>query len=50
MPSEIIGLPWCCNAVPNGRGWVEEIVTLCQHALIGYARAVGERYIVLSQS
>lgn len=33
----------------TGAEWVEEIVVLCQHVLAGYARKVGERYIVLSK-
>ena len=31
-----------------GVEWVEEMVTLCQQVLAGYARKVGEKYIVLS--
>lgn len=31
-----------------GVEWVEEMVTLCQQVLAGYARKVGENYIVLS--
>jgi len=31
-----------------GVEWVEEMVTLCQQVLEGYARKVGENYIVLS--
>ena len=32
-----------------GVEWVEEIVTLCQQVLEGYAQKVGERYMVLSK-
>jgi hypothetical protein len=31
-----------------GAEWVEEIVALCQQVLEGYARRVGESYIVLA--
>ncbi|MFJ2462981.1 LysR family transcriptional regulator [Pseudomonas sp. NPDC087615] len=31
-----------------GVDWVEEIVSLCQQVLAGYARKVGERYITLT--
>jgi hypothetical protein len=32
-----------------GVEWVEEIVALCQQVLEGYARRVGESYIVLAK-
>ncbi|MMZ69327.1 LysR substrate binding domain protein [compost metagenome] len=32
-----------------GVEWVEEIVALCQQVLEGYARKVGEHYMVLSK-
>jgi DNA-binding transcriptional LysR family regulator len=32
-----------------GAEWVEEIVALCQQVLEGYARRVGEGYIVLNR-
>jgi len=32
-----------------GVEWVEEIVALCQQVLEGYARRVGEGYIVLNR-
>ncbi|PAW50411.1 MULTISPECIES: LysR family transcriptional regulator [Pseudomonas] len=32
-----------------GVEWVEEMVTLCQQVLAGYARKVGEKYITLTQ-
>ena len=32
-----------------GVEWVEEMVTLCQQVLAGYARKVGENYITLTQ-
>jgi DNA-binding transcriptional LysR family regulator len=32
-----------------GVEWVEEIVALCQQVLDGYAKKVGEGYIVLSR-
>lgn len=31
-----------------GVEWVEEIVTLCQQVLAGYAQKVGENYITLT--
>ena len=31
------------------REWVEEIVALCQQVLDGYAKKVGDNYIVLSK-
>jgi hypothetical protein len=33
----------------TGAEWVEEIVALCQQVLAGYARKVGENYIVLAR-